>query len=162
MARRADSQSASRMILHTAKHCVAFEIDEEDFEVVSYYSWHIHHEYVCTMAGKQPNQYGMRIQNLLLGKPPKGFEWDHKNQNKLDNRRSNLRLATRVVQTRNTPLQCNNTSGVRGVHKIHNKWMVRIGNGVRGNRITIGRYDTLEEAQQARQQAEILIWGNQR
>lgn len=149
------------MILYTPKYNIPFQIDEDDFEMVSYYSWHIVNGYAHTMAGRQPNQYRIKLHRLLLGAPPEGLEWDHKNQDKLDNRRDNFRLATRSIQTRNTPLQCNNTSGVRGVHKIGTKWSVRIGDGF-GERIVIGRFTSLEEAFEARLDAEEVFWGANR
>ena len=42
---------------------------------------------------------------------------DHINGNKLDNRIENLRLATRSENNCSTPMQRNNTTGFKGVHK---------------------------------------------
>ena len=53
---------------------------------------------------------------------------DHANNNGLDNQRRNLRYATRSQNRCNAKLQCNNTSGYKGVgwyEKGHN-WRARI------------------------------------
>ena len=49
---------------------------------------------------------------------PDGLEVDHINRNRLDNRRCNLRLATRSENARNTKLAENNTCGYKGVRFI--------------------------------------------
>ena len=53
---------------------------------------------------------------------------DHKNRIKTDNRISNLRAATKSLNSCNAKLRSNNTSGVKGVgwHKQSKRWRVRI------------------------------------
>ena len=65
----------------------------------------------------------------------------------------NLRMATRSEQNLNkrpSKIRKDNTSGVKGIswHKIKNKWQVKY----RGR--YIGTYDKLEDAIQARKEAE--------
>jgi len=82
------------------------------------------------------------------------YEIDHIDHDRANNKWSNLRVATRQQQTQNASISLNNTSGITGVNwdKTRNKWMVRISiNGVPTN---IGRFDSLEEATQARKDAE--------
>ncbi len=57
-------------------------------------------------------------------------------------------------------LQCNNTSGVRGVswHKGTGMWAACI--GFNGKRIWLGYYKTVEDAAKARHQAEDHIYGD--
>lgn len=53
---------------------------------------------------------------------------DHIDQDKANNKLSNIRVVSRQCNMRNTHLQANNTSGIKGVawHKPSNRWMVRI------------------------------------
>jgi hypothetical protein len=73
-------------------------------------------------------------------------EVDHINLNGLDNRRNNLRLATRFQNAHNMGLQKNNTSGYKGVSwdKNHCKWFSKI--TVNKKQIYLGLYETVEEA----------------
>ncbi len=55
-------------------------------------------------------------------------ETDHCNQDKLDNRRSNLRPATRQQNTGNCKLRATNHSGFKGVsaYRTNQRWRARI------------------------------------
>ncbi len=63
-----------------------------------------------------------------VGKRLKGRVTDHRNEKKLDNRRSNLRAATTSQNRGNEGLRKNNTSGYKGVSwsEWAGKWMARI------------------------------------
>nr|WP_264481251.1 AP2 domain-containing protein [Vagococcus fluvialis] len=65
------------------------------------------------------------------------------------------------MQSHNTRLKKNNTSGVRGVNfnKRTGKWMVRL--WVDGKRKSFGYFYDLEEAINARKEAEIKYLGFQ-
>lgn len=74
---------------------------------------------------------------------------DHKNGNGLDNRFSNLRVASNSQQIMNTPCRLDNISGYKGVTWTKNargryQWRVRI--GFNGKRIHLGWFDDKEEA----------------
>lgn len=73
---------------------------------------------------------------------------DHINGNTLDNRRSNLRLATKFENMHNSRKHKNNTSEYKGVswHKPSNKWKAQI--TVNRKSIYLGLFDTPEEAHQ--------------
>lgn len=72
---------------------------------------------------------------------------------------SNCRWATRIEQARNTRVYKNSKFGVNGVslHKKTNKYSVNIGTNKKI--IHIGTYTTLEDAIQARKEAELKYWG---
>lgn len=67
--------------------------------------------------GKRINgiYHTIRMHHIVLGKPNKGRVTDHINQDKLDNRKANLRVVNRSINNVNKPLQKNSTCGLRGV-----------------------------------------------
>jgi hypothetical protein len=71
---------------------------------------------------------------------------DHRNQNGLDNRRENQRIASPAINAYNSKLQKNNTSGYRGVVwlKQNKRWMSRI--KILGRWKALGCYATAIEA----------------
>lgn len=87
------------------------------------------------------------ILSRLLGRPlfPRE-ECDHKNRNRLDNRRDNLRLATAIENKRNASLPTNNTSGYKGVSyfKAANIWEAYI--TINGKKVFLGFYNTVIDA----------------
>lgn len=82
------------------------------------------------------------------------IEIDHIDGNRLDNRRSNLRICTRSKNALNKGLMRNNTSGVTGVswHKQHQKWYAYI--QIDHKRIYLGLFDNFDSAVKARLNAE--------
>lgn len=72
-------------------------ISPEDEELIKKYKWHNSHGYAAGwVEGKKT-----RMHHLILGKPTKGMVVDHINRNSLDNRRENLRFATKEQNSQN-------------------------------------------------------------
>jgi hypothetical protein len=101
----------------------------------------------------QGRRYAVRSENgqvLLMHRgvldAPPGVEVDHINRNGLDNRRANLRLATRAENTRNAKLSKRNTSGFRGVScdRFTGRWLAIVRSDRRTYRL--GSFATPEEA----------------
>ena len=69
-----------------------------------------------------------------------------------NNNVSNLRWATRCEQNINKGIQCNNTSGVKGVIKVKNGWRAEL--TVNGKRIT-KTYESYEKAVAKRKEWEL-------
>ena len=82
---------------------------------------------------------------------------DHINQVKHDNRIINLREASSAQNNINQPAQINNILGVKGVKRHGNKFVARINH----NRVQyyLGLFNTLEEAINARREAEQEFYG---
>ena len=90
-------------------------------------------------------------------------EYYHKNRDKTDNRKFNLRICTRMENLHNQRLAKNNKTGVRGVCFVKNTrgrrkhWIVSI--GYEGKKINIGWFLTKLEAIKARVKKEIELYG---
>jgi hypothetical protein len=85
---------------------------------------------------------------------PEGLLVDHRNNNGLDNRRSNLRLATHYENTCNRrKTKAKTTSRFIGVYfeKRTGRWVAQIRH--RGKKIVLGRFKSEEEAARAYDEA---------
>lgn len=83
------------------------------------------------------------------------YQVDHINQNRLDNRLSNLRIVSQSGNQRNAKKRNDNTSGITGVTYNNNGWIARISNG--GKKLYLGKFKEFSEAVSARKKAEILF-----
>jgi hypothetical protein len=86
------------------------------------------------------------IWKLMTGSDPID-QIDHVDQDRTNNRWSNLRAATGAENGRNRSLQSNNSSGYTGVQKYGNRWWA--GYWLDGRKVHVGYYDTPEEANEA-------------
>lgn len=94
--------------------------------------------------------------------PPQGYDVDHKNRIRNDNRIDNLRLLTRGENHLNhSGPQSNSTTGFRGVFRSShgNAWIARI--YFKGVRTHLGTFQTIEEAVEARKVAEDKFWSKE-
>ena len=94
------------------------------------------------------------IWEMHYGPIPEGMEVDHIWHNRKDNRIENLRLVTRIDNSRNKSRNKNNTSGVTGVNwnNQRSKWESSI--KVNGNSVFLGLYSSFDDAVKARKEAE--------
>lgn len=126
-----------------------FKIDKDDYETIRTHFWHsVAGEYLrCTRLGLM-HRYVMR-DHLK-----QGYEVDHINRDRLDNRKSNLRVVTRQDNMKNKSKYSNNTSGYPGI-KWNNKlkkWQVQI--TVNKHRHHLGVHTEFQDALLARRKAE--------
>ena len=136
-------------------------IDRDDLESIQKYRWHISTQgYVRTEVFSGGKRKEIKLHNFLLGFiPSKSLVVDHINRNKLDNRKSNLRIVSKKENARNSKTQCNNTSGHRGIsfRRKESKWEAYI--KVDGKREHLGIFDELADAIKARRKREKeLMW----
>lgn len=95
---------------HTKKG-EAFIFDVDDLDIVSKFSWYISKRgYVVTTI----NHRAMTMHKILLGNT-NGFDVDHISRDRLDNRKSNLRLCSHQENAFNQKKRKTNTSGYIGV-----------------------------------------------
>ena len=88
-----------------------------------------------------------------------GFiETDHRNGNGLDNRRRNLRSATRAQNRHNSKRRKDNTSGFKGVsHDVNKGWKAYL--YLDSKQYYLGSYETPEEAATAYGLCSIAAFG---
>lgn len=97
-------------------------VDKRHYDIVMKYRWIVDSNgYAQSSAGQTILMHRLI---LRLGKSP--LSVDHINRKKLDNRKSNLRIANASQNQANKLAQVNSRSGYKGVHKKGNKWAAQI------------------------------------
>ena len=136
------------------EECGRALIDLEDVDKVKDIKWYLSHGYA-----KNSNS-NLLIHRLVMDCPDDKVV-DHINHNRLDNRKSNLRICTHQQNMMNSGKRQSNT-GYTGVYwfDVTGKYVVKI--GLNKKSIHIGYFDTLEQAIEARKQAEIEYFGEYR
>jgi len=117
------------MILHPLENSeLYFIIDNEDFDFVSKHKWKLFDGYA--VIAESNNEIARLHRLLLCSSDNEDLIVDHKNRKRLDNRRKNLRIATRSQNmcNRSKPKWSNATSNFKGVRYLSkNKyWQVRL------------------------------------
>lgn len=138
------------------------KVDVEDKQrVLLYGKWHIDHKgYVRINKQVNGKQFGVRLHRFILELNDKEKrQVDHINGDKLDNRKSNLRLVTNSQNQMNKRPQRKSKSGQNGVIYLENRkrWLARIRRD--GRLYHIGYYADLDEAVAARLKAENSLFG---
>lgn len=117
-------------------------VDEKDFTDVSKHHWYYDHGYArASINGKKVYLH------RFITDPPTGMHVDHKNGDKLDNTRSNIRICTENENQRNVPKRSHNTSGYKGVRWSFGKWQAYI--TVNKKQIGLGRFEDILDAARA-------------
>ncbi len=88
--------------------------------------------------------------------PDEGVCVDHKDRNTLNNKRENLRLCSHAENMRNVKPR-NPKSGIKGVQKINDKWVVFI--GLNGKNMRIGSFQDRIDAANAYKEASTKYHG---
>jgi len=126
-------------------------IDAEDVNIVSDVFWHVTPRRRTAYAFGRVKIDGVIVRtsiHRLISSPSGGFVVDHIDGDGLNNRKSNLRLATISQNAYNMTMERkNNSSGVKGVywHKKCGKWYARISKDKA--RISLGFFDNIEDAE---------------
>lgn len=123
-----------------------FIIDDEDFNLVSKYTWHLNHKgYVRSeIKGRQ-----VMLHRVVMSVTDPKLQVDHIKGNKLDNRKSQLRVCTNQQNQFNRGKNKNNTSGFKGVkwRKDRSTWIAVINFNMK--RKIIGTFDCPKKASRA-------------
>lgn len=98
-------------------------IDKDSYELVKDRTW-----CVKTDDGYVYNSHSSTYLHRLVLDVEKEFDVDHINQNKLDNRKCNLRKCTKAENNRNVKKGITNTSGYKNIYWRENRncYVVRV------------------------------------
>ncbi len=129
-------------------------VDDQDYDLINIYTWYMTSEgYVARTASLHGLKRTVWMSREVLGLAyGDGLKADHKNRNRLDNRRSNLRVVTDAQNQQNRSAEGNQTfqgsptsSRHRGVSMYRNgMWRVQI--QLDGKKYHLGYFDDEEEA----------------
>lgn len=133
-------------------------VDDEDYDKLSQNTWYLNNGYALR------SHDGIRMHHDVLNVNNFTFEEVHHiNNNKLDNRRSNLKMLEFSVHQATKPPQSNNVSGYKGVSWKNpqstrkGKWVAQIAYNRR--KIHIGYFISALEAAKAYDNYAIQIFG---
>ena len=119
-------------------------VDDSTYSDLIKHNWHFTSQgYAAATMTINGRRQLITMHRLLVGAQP-GQIVDHKNGDRLDNRRANLRLATAAQNQHNRKPNANTLSDFKGVTRFRDRWQARI--RVNGKRLHLGYYDTAREA----------------
>lgn len=131
-------------------------VDIEDLPILEKHNWcaawseRLQAFYARTNIKEDDVWRGVLMHRFILGlKHGDGIQGDHRDGNTLDNRKKNLRKATKSQNGMNKGTQRNNKSGLKGVtwHARTGMWRADI--GANGIAKTLGYFPFKEEAHEA-------------
>ena len=147
------NDNVAHIILRNGKNqdIAEVKIDIDDIDSVIKYKWRLN---TWGYAESIINDKHVLMQRFIMNEYDKCNIVDHINRDKLDNRKSNLRIVDKSFNAVNTDIRLNNTSGVTGVSWFKPAGLWRAYINYQGNRIELGYYKKYEDAVVARLNAE--------
>lgn len=142
-----------------------FYFDLNDYDLIKNYHWVLHRGYVTCHKWSVETKSGhhIKMHRLIMGVADnidyRNVQVDHINRNKVDNRKSNLRICNNQQNSCNKLPYREDGSKV-GVRKQKDKWIADI--TVNGVYIKLGEYDNYNDAVDVRIEAEKKYWGEYR
>lgn len=136
-------------------------VDDEDFERINQHKWYAqkreHTFYAVRKLSRENGKQERVYMHREVMSVPKGVEIDHRFGDGLDNRKENLRRASRQQNACNQGLRKDNTSGLKGVSRFRSRWRADIRHG--NKKIYLGLFATDAEASQAYATASQKFFG---
>lgn len=121
-------------------------VDDEDYKKAMEFDWFLRGDgYVC----RTTRPY-LKLEQLVFGVPRGRKQIDHRNRNRLDARKRNLRFCTQSLNNANTGKYSNNRTGFRGVFfDPRYKSPYRAYISYKGKRTYLGNFDVPVDAAKA-------------
>jgi hypothetical protein len=116
-------------------------VDDEDFEYLNQFNWYLSKVgYAIGGELKMGIKAFIKMHRLIMGVSDPKIKIDHKNRNKLDNRKCNLRICTPAQNSHNSTKRRNTKNNYKGVFYISkfNIWQSRC--RMMGYDIFLGNY----------------------
>lgn len=141
-------------------------VDADDFEAVSKWSWHAKKKSTrlsiyAVRYFKENNRKRSEYMHQLILKAQPGYSIDHISRDGLDNRRSNLRIATVAQNNANVgKMRRATTSRFKGVSKERGARSFRAQINVNGRRTCIGHFAKDEDAAWAYDREARRVFGS--
>jgi len=131
-------------------------IDKEDYAKVGEFNWSkTASGYACRNINK-PNKTTFLMHRVIMS-AKKGQIIDHKNGNKLDNRKSNLRFCSVMENSQNSKVRQNTATGYKGVTESHNQFFSKI--QFFKKVVSLGSYESAEKAGFVYNKAAKILFG---
>jgi hypothetical protein len=135
-------------------------IDDEDFTFLNQWKWY------CSSSGYANRSIRLGAggkkkiihMHRLISNCPSGQQVDHRDLNRLNNQKSNLRICNQSQNEMNKNIRRDNTTGYRGISLNGNKY-IRARINVGGRQIHLGYFPDLISAAQARDTATKKYFG---
>lgn len=137
---------------------VEFFVDAEDVNKLNDKTWTLSaNGYLQTNLYREGRT--VLLHKFIVGDYEKGFCVDHIDRNKLNNRKSNLRICRQADNAKNSSLRSDNTSGVTGVYKDKRNGGWRVEITANKERHYLGTFSNYYDAVKTRREAERLYFG---
>lgn len=130
-------------------------VDEDMLDELSEIKWHvIKGGYACNKNKKM-----VYIHRYIMG-AKKGEVVDHINGDKLDNRKSNLRICNQSLNLANSKIRADNKTGYKGVHRTKRSDSYEATIYYKGKSKYIGRFKELLDAVKAYDETAVKLFGD--
>lgn len=136
-------------------------VDIEDVNLLTNHSWSLSNDgYVVSGIVRDGKQITIRMHRLILKDVPEDKDVDHVDMDKLNNRKYNLRVASKAENQRNVGIRKDNTSGFKGVsyEKSTGKYKAYI--RLNGKMKNLGRFSCPIQASEAYDKAAKELFGD--
>ena len=134
-------------------------VDKEDYEYLNQWEWRRETlGYACrfeTIDGKRR----LIKMHRVIAQVPEDMCTDHINMDRLENRKENLRVATKSQNSMNTRVRKDSTTGYKGVYKRKSTGMYRVHIAKDGVKRWLGQFPTAQEAARRYNEEAVKLFG---